>query len=140
MGDVWDVLYGWRAVPLLESCLWALKHLRFTRQTSAEAAVGERKFDGVGPGGMLIDAKGPGYANFVGKDGRFTDWFLFSKSGGLDLLARAQKRIDAAPQGTAIVCAFAEQRAQQATITLLRENGYEGINVIYSPPGTGRLW
>jgi RHS repeat-associated protein len=87
------------------------------------------KFDGYA-GDALIEAKGPGYANFVGRDGQFYDWFRGRES----LLAQAGNQIRVARQGTPIIWYVAEQKAQQAMIKLLSDNGFEGINVIYRPP------
>ena len=51
------------------------------------------------------------------------------------MLKEAGNQIRAAPQGSPIVWLVAEERAQQAMIKFLSDNGFEGINVVYSPPG-----
>ena len=77
--------------------------------------------------GKLIDAKGPGYANFV-KDGQFQPWF----SGADDLVMQAQRQLQAA-EGTPIQWFFAEETAADATKYLLQSRGITGVEIIYSP-------
>jgi RHS repeat-associated protein len=73
---------------------------------------------------VLIDAKGPGYGNFVDKAGKFYDWF--KGSGALVEQARRQVR---AAGGTAIEWVFAEEKALRATQTLLDGAGIQGITL-----------
>ena len=73
------------------------------------------KFDGF-VGGVLVDAKGPGYATFV-KGGEFVEWFL--GTGGL--LSQAKRQL-AAARGVAIEWHFAEESAAVATRGLLEEH------------------
>lgn len=84
------------------------------------------KFDGF-RGGVLLDAKGHGYANFV-KDGKFVSWF----NGANALVDQARRQV-AAAGGTRIQWHFAEESAANAARALLTNNGVKGIDVIYSP-------
>src|SRR5687768_8950801 len=84
------------------------------------------KFDSF-RGGSLIDAKGPGYAQFV-KNGQFVSWF----KGADALVGQAQRQV-AAAGGAAIQWHVAEQSAAQAMRKLLEENRIRGIEVVYTP-------
>ena len=82
--------------------------------------------------GVLMETKGPGYAWAVDSaTGEFrTD---FEYKGVPQLLGQAGRQISVAPQGTPIVWYVAEERAAAAVRILFRENGFQGINVIYQP-------
>lgn len=84
------------------------------------------KFDAL-RGGSLVDAKGPGYAQFV-KNGQFVSWF----KGADALVGQAQRQV-AAAGGRAIQWHVAEQSAVQAMRTLLQESRIRGIEVVYTP-------
>ena len=84
------------------------------------------KFDGYSDG-VLQDAKGPGYANFV-KDGTFEPWY----SGSADLVAQAQRQL-AAAGGTPIEWSVAEPEAAVAIRNLLASEGISGIKVVNVP-------
>lgn len=86
------------------------------------------KFDGFDEAaGVLLDAKGPGYATFV-RNGQFQPWFR----GADDLVAQAQRQLGAAG-GTPIRWHFAEQAAADATRNLLRSRGITGIDIVVTP-------
>jgi hypothetical protein len=85
------------------------------------------KFDGLVEG-VLVDAKGPGYASFV-KDGRFRSWF----DGADDLVDQAERQLRVA-EGAPITWHVAEEEVVPAIRALLTESGYGSINVIHTPP------
>ncbi len=84
------------------------------------------KFDGY-KGGTLLDAKGPGYANFV-KGGRFQPWF----DGAEKMVIEARNQLRAA-NGVPITWHVAEQDALDAIRNLFRDEGISGINLTYTP-------
>ena len=86
------------------------------------------KFDGY-QDGTLIDAKGPGYANFLKPNGTFQPWW----SGSRGLVDQARSQI-AAANGTPIKWYVAEPEAADAINALLRSNRCGSIEVIYMPP------
>ncbi len=86
------------------------------------------KFDGY-RNGTLLDAKGPGYANFF-ENGLPKPWF---KAGAQELVAAAKRQIVAA-RGMAIEWHVAEQEAANAIRVLLQNNNVTGIRVVYTPP------
>jgi RHS repeat-associated protein len=73
---------------------------------------------------VLVDAKGPGYANFVNKTGEFYRWF----AGRTTLIEQAQRQI-AAAKGMAIEWHFAENAALKATQKLFADAAAAGINL-----------
>jgi hypothetical protein len=85
------------------------------------------KFDGIDLAtGTLLDAKGPGFANFVnGATGKFYDWFRGSDT----LVQQAQRQLDAA-DGAQVRWVFANQSARDATADVLSRNGVEGIDLV----------
>jgi hypothetical protein len=85
------------------------------------------KFDSL-VDGVLIDAKGPGYAKFV-KDGRFVPWF----TGADDLVSQAQRQL-AAAGGTPIRWPVAEPEAIVAIRALFRSRGISGIDITHVSP------
>ncbi|HEX7657838.1 MAG TPA: Tox-REase-5 domain-containing protein [Pseudonocardiaceae bacterium] len=85
------------------------------------------KFDGY-KDGVLQEAKGPGYANFV-KKGQFQRWFHGSKG----LREQAQRQVGAAG-GTSIRWSVAEASAVAAFSDLFEDAGISGIEVVHVPP------
>ncbi len=86
------------------------------------------KFDGFDDvAGVLLDAKGPGYASFV-RNGRFQPWYR----GGDELVDQARRQVGAA-NGSPIRWHVAEQEAADAMRSLLQRNGIQGINVVHTP-------
>ena len=85
------------------------------------------KFDGFKEG-LLLDAKGPGYAKFV-KNGTFRDWF----DGAEDLVEQAANQTRAAA-GAPITWHVAEEAAVPAIQNLLQRNGFGSIRVVHTPP------
>jgi hypothetical protein len=67
---------------------------------------------------LLVEVKGPGYANFVDKSGKFYDWFR----GRNALLNQAARQVQAA-DGERVVWVFSEQRALDATRLLFKSLG-----------------
>ncbi|NLU84338.1 Tox-REase-5 domain-containing protein [Rhodococcus sp. HNM0569] len=96
------------------------------------------KFDGweAGEGdepGTLIEAKGPGYDQFLDKDGNFQPWW----KGGDSLVDQANRQVDAAEatgDDTVIEWRVAEQRSASAIRELLRENEIVDVDVVFVPP------
>jgi hypothetical protein len=86
------------------------------------------KFDGY-DGSSLLDAKGPGYANFVGANGEFKPWW-----NGTDSLLDQAERQTMAAGTTPISWDIAERPAADAIRNLLQQNGYSNINVVHVPP------
>jgi len=85
------------------------------------------KFDGV-KNGTYLDAKGPGYAKFVNKNGRFQPWWRGSDS----LVSQAERQL-AAAHGAPVRWHFAEQKAADAARKLLLQNNIKGITIEYTP-------
>jgi RHS repeat-associated protein len=79
--------------------------------------------------GTLLDAKGPGYANFF-ENGLPKPWF---KASAQTLVAAAQRQIVAA-RGMPIEWHVAEQEAADAIRALLQNNNVTGVRVVYTPP------
>ncbi|CAM3167159.1 Tox-REase-5 domain-containing protein [Corallococcus soli] len=92
---------------------------------------GGLKFDGFADG-VLLEAKGPGYAN------KFLDnlsprvWF--QKSGAKALVEQAQRQLARAPPDVPIRWHVAELKTTEAIRELFRLNGVEGIDVVFTPP------
>jgi hypothetical protein len=85
------------------------------------------KFDGFAEG-ALLDAKGPGYAKFVGGDGTFRPWW----KGADSLLGQAQRQLSVAGE-TPIQWHFAEEAAASATRSLFQSEGVSGIQIVVTP-------
>ncbi|WP_223744860.1 Tox-REase-5 domain-containing protein [Corallococcus sp. AS-1-12] len=89
------------------------------------------KFDGF-KDEVLLEAKGPGYAN------KFLDnlaprvWF--EKSGAQALVDQAQRQLAKAPHSTHIRWHIAEQKTAEAIRELFRANQIEGIEIVFTPP------
>jgi RHS repeat-associated protein len=82
------------------------------------------KFDGF-VDGALIDAKGPGYANFT-KDGEFAGWF----QGQFSLRKQAEDQIRVA-DGVPVVWHVAEESAAKVFEKLLDGTG---VRIVHTPP------
>jgi len=90
------------------------------------------KFDGF-KDGVLLEAKGPGYAN------KFLDnldpkrWF--KNSGAKDLVDQAKRQLGAA-EGTGIPIQWhiAEEKTAEAIRLLFKDERVVGIEVVYTPP------
>jgi filamentous hemagglutinin len=86
------------------------------------------KFDGFS-NNVLLDAKGPGYANFLDSEGEWQSWAQTPTK----LLNQAGNQISAA-NGVPVVWHVAEPEATTAIQDLLQSNGVKGITVIHTPP------
>lgn len=84
------------------------------------------KFDGIA-NGVLLEAKGPGYANFV-RNGSFQSWFR----GADGLVGQAQRQL-AAAEGVPVQWHFAERAAADATRRLFKNEGVTGIQILFTP-------
>ena len=117
---------AWEAVSESMSARAAAYQSQITGVATDEAyVVNGVKFDGFS-NGELLDAKGPGYANFV-EDGEFKPFF----QGADDLVAQAQRQVVAA-DGTPITWHVAEPEAATAMQNLLSESGITGIKVVHT--------
>ncbi|WP_428265903.1 Tox-REase-5 domain-containing protein, partial [Haliangium sp.] len=100
---------------------------RITRHTSKEAyEVGGVRFDGYRRG-VLIEAKGPGYAKFI-KDGKFMRYF----SGRHRLFEQANRQRGAAGNHP-IEWHIAEQELAEMLRRVFRRRNITGIRVIHTP-------
>jgi hypothetical protein len=86
------------------------------------------KFDGF-TDGVLIEAKGPGYAKFL-RHGEFPDWF----DGAQDMVEQAQRQLRVA-KGVPVTWVVAEPEAAAAIRRLLAERGIIGITIKHVPAG-----
>ncbi|WP_229908177.1 Tox-REase-5 domain-containing protein [Comamonas sp. JC664] len=107
---------------------------RYQEQITGHSAdeaywVGGVKFDGYTKG-VLLEAKGPGYANFFDA---FDPKRWFRNSGAKALVEQADRQFRAA-NGVKIRWHVAEERAASAIRKLLRDNEIEGIEVVFTPP------
>jgi RHS repeat-associated protein len=101
---------------------------RVTGRSSDQAYVVQGvKFDGY-RAGVLEDAKGPGYAQFVDKNGDFQPFF----NGQHALVDQARRQV-AAAQGDPIRWMVAEPTALEAMRRTLTQNGISGIDLQYKP-------
>ncbi|TSC20318.1 Tox-REase-5 domain-containing protein [Corallococcus sp. Z5C101001] len=90
------------------------------------------KFDGF-QDGVLLEAKGPGYANKFLDDLSPKIWF--EKSGAKALMDQAQRQIRAAHgTGTTIRWHVAERKTSEAIRGLLKARGFTEIEVLFVPP------
>ncbi|WP_305849538.1 Tox-REase-5 domain-containing protein [Pyxidicoccus parkwayensis] len=93
---------------------------------------GGTKFDGY-KNGVLLEAKGPGYAEFFDENFAPKDWFKHS-DGAKDLIdqaARQSKKVEGL--GIPIEWHVAEKHAAEAIERLLRSNNVLEIKVIHTP-------
>ncbi|RVW06279.1 Tox-REase-5 domain-containing protein [Rhodococcus spongiicola] len=95
------------------------------------------KFDGWEAGGddepgTLVEAKGPGYDQFLDKDGNFQPWW----KGDESLVDQAQRQIravEASGGDATIEWRVAEEKSAEAIERLLDERGIDGIDVVWVP-------
>ncbi len=80
-------------------------------------------FDGF-TNGVLLEAKGPGYATFV-RGGEFKPWF----QGADDMVSQASRQLNVAG-GTPVQWVVAEPETATAIRNLFAENGISGVNVV----------
>ena len=85
------------------------------------------RFDAI-QDGVLIDAKGPGYARFT-KDGQFQPWW----SGQDKIVDQANRQISAA-KGASINWIFAEPEAAKATRKVFEKENVKGIKISVEKP------
>jgi hypothetical protein len=90
------------------------------------------KFDGF-KNGVLLEAKGPNYAN------KFEDSldpkFWFANSGAVDLVKQARRQIDRVPgMGISIEWHVAEAKVAEAIKLLFERNEISEIRVVHTPP------
>ncbi|CAM3437031.1 hypothetical protein G4177_29920 [Corallococcus sp. ZKHCc1 1396] len=110
---------------------------RYQEQVSGHSAdeaywVGDVKFDGFTEG-ILLEAKGPGYANkFLDN---LTPRAWFEMSGAKALVEQAQRQLRASfGTGSRIRWHVAEQKTAEAIRDLLRGRGITEIEVVFTPP------
>jgi hypothetical protein len=89
------------------------------------------RFDGYRDG-VLIDAKGPGYARFT-RDGQFRRWWIESPTGGLAMLRQATCQARVAT-GLPIEWHVAEPEAADAIARFLGHSCGEVITMRCVPP------
>jgi hypothetical protein len=87
------------------------------------------KFDGFKEG-VLLEAKGPGYANKFNEDLSPKKWFELS--GAEQLIEQAKRQFRAA-KGVPIRWHVAEKKAADAIRKLLNSGDVEGIEVVHTP-------
>ncbi|QRN98961.1 restriction endonuclease fold toxin 5 domain-containing protein [Archangium violaceum] len=88
----------------------------------------EVDFDGFDQG-VLLEAKGPGYAQWIDKQLNFLKIF----KGGPKLLEQAKRQFEVA-NGTPIRWTVAEEKLAGALRKLFKANGLEDIEVVHIPP------
>jgi filamentous hemagglutinin len=89
--------------------------------------VGNVRFDGYN-GTSLLEAKGPGYAQFVGSNGQFEPWF----EGSQKLVDQARSQLSVA-NGAPIEWHIAEPEAFTAIQKLFGASNITGINLVRTP-------
>jgi len=117
---------GWNAVNESMSARSRLYQAQITGKAGMAYVVKGVKFDGVRRG-VLLEAKGLGYRNFI-KDGEFRSWFT---SGRNALLNQAQNQIRAAG-GKRIEWHVAEQEFADVLRKTFSDNGI-GIGIVFTP-------
>lgn len=80
--------------------------------------------------GVLLDAKGPGFANKFNDDLTPKKWF--APTGATQLIAQAERQLKAA-KGVPIQWHVAEKKAAEAIRKLLKEEKVSGIEVVHTP-------
>ncbi len=118
---------NWQTVNEAMSERAAAYQAQITGQGGQAYVVNGVKFDGVNAQ-SLLEAKGPGYANFV-ENGQFRPWF----EGRQALIDQANAQV-AAANGTPIVWNVAEAEAATAMQNLFNGNGITGITIVVTPP------
>jgi RHS repeat-associated protein len=116
----------WRTVREAMSASARVYQQQITGRSGGAYFLNGVKFDGI-EAGVLLEAKGPGYATFV-RSGEFLAWFR-----GRDALVDQARRQIAAARGTPITWHVAEEEAATAIRTLFRGNGITGINIVHTP-------
>jgi len=116
---------AWTNVSEAMSARAAAYQAQITGRAGQAYVVNGVRFDGL-VNGVLVDAKGPGYANFV-TNGVFRDWFTGEKA----LLDQARQQI-AAAHGAPITWHVAEQEAVDAIRALFARWHIAGINVVHT--------
>jgi hypothetical protein len=97
----------------------------------ADRKSGGVKFDGFRDG-VLLEAKGPGYANKFLDSLEPKPWF--KPSGAKALVDQARRQLGAAMKtGTPIRWHVAEEKVATAIRLLFKDKGVEGIEVVYTP-------
>ncbi|SEU34874.1 Restriction endonuclease fold toxin 5 [Myxococcus fulvus] len=89
------------------------------------------KFDGFEKG-VLLEAKGPGYANKFLDNLRPKVWF--ENSGAKALVEQAQRQLAKTPADVPIKWFIAEEKTAEAIRMLFRRERIIGIEVLYVPP------
>jgi filamentous hemagglutinin len=117
---------GWTDVNEAMSARAAAYQAQITGRTGQAYIVNGTKFDGL-VDGVLTEAKGPGYANFV-ENGQFQPWF----QGQYGLVDQATSQL-AAANGAPIAWQVAEQEAVAAIQNLFGANNISGISVFWTP-------
>ena len=117
---------GWKSVPESMSDRARAYQQQITGRAGQAYFVDGVKFDGIAKG-ILIDAKGPGYATFVYK-GIFRDFFR----GADELVDQAQRQLRAA-NGNPIRWHIAEEDAVTAIRNLFADRGITGIIIVLTP-------
>jgi hypothetical protein len=87
------------------------------------------KFDGYRDG-VLLEAKGPGYANKFLDNLEPEPWFR--SSGARELIKQADRQFKAS-KGTSVRWHVAEEKAAKAIRKLLKEGGVPGVEVVHTP-------
>ncbi|WP_328707279.1 Tox-REase-5 domain-containing protein [Citreicoccus inhibens] len=90
--------------------------------------VGDVKFDGY-KDGVLLEAKGPGYAKFIPDAAESGGWF----QGFRKIVNQAERQLEVA-NGTPIRWHFAEREAADFVREIFRTEGLGRIKVVYTPP------
>ena len=88
------------------------------------------KFDGF-TDGVLLEVKGPGYANKFLDDLDPKTWF--KNTGAKELVKQARRQLGVA-NGTPIRWHIAEEKTAEALQRLFKNEGVVGIEVVYTPP------
>jgi Restriction endonuclease fold toxin 5 len=124
-----EVLGPGEWTPVKESMSERAKEYQ-DRVTGAPAGMGYKvegvKFDGYSDG-KLLDAKGPGYENFV-KNERFMGWY----NGADSLVSQAERQLRAAGS-TPVEWRVAEPKAAVAMRNLFSDAGISGISIVDTP-------
>jgi hypothetical protein len=90
------------------------------------------RFDGF-KDGVLLEAKGPGYANKFLDDLEPKTWF--KNTGAQDLVEQAKRQLRAVRgKGISIRWHIAEEKTAEAIRYLFEKSDVDGIEVVYTPP------
>jgi hypothetical protein len=125
-GATTSILGNWQRVNESMSARARAYQQQITGFSGQAYFVDNVKFDGI-ENGVLVDAKGPGYANFV-KNGQFRVWFR----GAANVVDQAERQLRVA-NGVPIRWSFAEADAVTAIRNLFADRGITGIDIIYTP-------